>query len=161
MEFYIKTHHLSKNEKRHLGKRLCSRLDVLRNKLKDVRSLEELIAVIPLIYSDLLKDIYSYYSTTKIHQDRLADLQFQSDILHRTIRFISQEQMEYKFKELTDNIEFSQKNIAKLWSFVGDICFFLSTENKKFDPFMYNLNLKLREGKEHPRYTEDRFVTFF
>lgn len=64
-------------------------------------------------------------------------------------------------KELTDNIEFSQKNIAKLWSFVGDICFFLSSENKKFDPFMYNLRLKLGGGKEHPRYTEDRFVSFF
>lgn len=121
MEFYTKTHHLSKNEKRHLGKRLCSRLNLLRNKLKDVRSLEELIAVIPLIYSDLLKDIYSYYSTAKIHQDRLADLQFQSDILHRTIRFISQEQMEYKFKDkhkIIETLKREDMRIKEIWDYV-------------------------------------------
>lgn len=76
-------------------------------------------------------------------------------------RYATENRLGNTRKELTDNIEFSRKNIAKLWSFVGDICFFLSTENKKFDPFMYNLKLKLGEGKEHPRYTENRFVQFF
>ena len=120
MEFYTKTHHLSKNEKRHLGKRLCSRLDVLRNKLKDVRSLEELIAVIPLIYSDLLKDIYSYYSTAKIHQDRLDNLQFQGDILHRTMRDISLEQLDYHIDKhkIIETFKREDMRIKEIWDYV-------------------------------------------
>ena len=112
---------LSKNEKRHLGKRLCSRLDVLRNKLKDVRSLEELIAVIPLIYSDLLKDIYSYYSTAKIHQDRLEDLQSQVDMLRNTARYLSQGYMEYRYNDKDKIIETFKREdmrIKEIWDYV-------------------------------------------
>lgn len=124
MEFYTKTHHLSKNEKRHLGKRLCSRLSVLRNKLKEVRSLEELIAVIPLIYSDLLKDIYSYYSTAKIHQDRLEDLQCQVDMLHNTARYLSQGHMELYMEldndkdKIIETFKREDIRIKEIWDYV-------------------------------------------
>lgn len=111
---------LSKNEKRHLGKRLCSRLDVLRNNLKDVRSLNDLIAVIPLIYSDLLKDIYSYYSTVKIHQDRLDNLQFQGDMLHRTMMNISLEQLDYHIDKhkIIETFKREDTRIKEIWDYV-------------------------------------------
>lgn len=66
--------------------------------------------------------------------------------------------LENRYENLDENINsqtaYNQDNITSLWSYIGDICFFLATKYPEFDCFMKNLN-SIHKGLVLEKYKRD------